>query len=85
LDSKSAAFSRMRRAEIGHHHHIAANIFSAMRRSPLVRKDNLGVANCDQLNCVAKLALTQSREGISAIIGSDLKQSSQIKIGSRGR
>ena len=49
-------FSRLRRAEAGHHHHIAGQYLLRYAQEASWREDNRRVANGDQLRRVAKLA-----------------------------
>ena len=50
-------FSRMRRAEIGHHHHIAGPYLLRYAQEASWREDNRRVSNGDQVNRVAGLAM----------------------------
>ena len=50
-------FSRMRRAEIGHHHHIAGAYLLRYAQEASWREDNRRSSNGEQLNRVAGLAL----------------------------
>jgi len=50
-------FSRLRRAEIGHHHHVAGPYLLRYAQEGAWREDNRRVANGDQVQRVAKLAL----------------------------
>src|SRR5260221_4982793 len=50
-------FSRMRRAEIGHHHHIAGAYLLRYAQEPAWREDNRRVTNGDQVGRVATLAM----------------------------
>jgi transposase-like protein len=50
-------FSRMRRAEIGHHHHIAGAYLLRYAQEASWREDNRRVANGEQAERVAHLAL----------------------------
>ncbi len=50
-------FSRMRRAEIGHHHHIAGAYLLRYAQEASWREDNRRVANGDQVSRVAGLAM----------------------------
>jgi transposase-like protein len=50
-------FSRMRRAEIGHHHHIAGAYLLRYAQEASWREDNRRVPNGDQVSRVAALAL----------------------------
>ena len=50
-------FSRMRRAEIGHHHHIAGNYLLRYAQEASWREDNRRVSNGDQTFRVAGLAM----------------------------
>ena len=49
-------FSRLRRAESGHHHHIAGAYLLRYAQEASWREDNRRIANGDQLRRVAKLA-----------------------------
>jgi hypothetical protein len=49
-------FSRLRRAEIGIHHHIARAYLLRYAQEPSWREDNRRVSNGDQVNRVAALA-----------------------------
>jgi transposase-like protein len=50
-------FSRMRRAEIGHHHHIAGTYLLRYAQEASWREDNRRVANGEQTRTVAALAM----------------------------
>src|ERR1700745_3872407 len=50
-------FSRMRRAEIGHHHHIAGAYLLRYAQEASWREDNRRSSNGEQVNRVAGLAL----------------------------
>jgi transposase-like protein len=50
-------FSRMRRAEIGHHHHIAGAYLLRYAQEASWREDNRRLSNGEQMNRVAGLAL----------------------------
>jgi len=50
-------FSRMRRAEIGHHHHIAGQYLLRYAQEATWREDNRRTANGEQVNRLAGLAL----------------------------
>ncbi len=50
-------FSRLRRAEIGHHHHIAGAYLLRYAQEASWREDNRRVTNGDQVRTVAHLAL----------------------------
>jgi transposase-like protein len=52
-------FSRMRRAEIGHHHHIAGAYLLRYAQEASWREDNRRVPNGDQVSRLTGLALTQ--------------------------
>jgi transposase-like protein len=52
-------FSRMRRAELGHHHHIAGTYLLRYAQEAFWREDNRRVSNGDQVNRVAHLALNR--------------------------
>jgi hypothetical protein len=49
--------SRMRRAEIGHHHHIAGQYLLRYAQEASWREDNRRQSNGDQVNRLAGLAL----------------------------
>ena len=49
-------FSRMRRGEIGHHHHVAGPYLTAYAREAAWREDNRRVSNGDQVQHAVKLA-----------------------------
>lgn len=51
-------FSRMRRAEIGHHHHIAGTYLIRYAQEASWREDNRRVSNGEQVSRVASLALS---------------------------
>jgi transposase-like protein len=50
-------FSRMRRAEIGHHHHIAGAYLLRYAQEASWREDNRRMSNGDQVHTVAALAM----------------------------
>jgi transposase-like protein len=52
-------FSRMRRAEIGHHHHIAGPYLLRYAQESSWREDNRRAKNGDQVSRLAGLAMTQ--------------------------
>jgi transposase-like protein len=54
-------FSRMRRAEIGHHHHIAGPYLLRYAQEATWREDNRRVRNGDQVQRVAGLAMKQKQ------------------------
>jgi hypothetical protein len=49
-------FSRLRRAEIGHHHHIAGNYLLRYAQEAAWREDNRRVANGQQVERIVSLA-----------------------------
>ena len=49
-------FSRLRRAEAGHHHHIAGQYLLRFAQEAAWREDNRRVSNGDQMRRIAKLA-----------------------------
>jgi hypothetical protein len=51
----------MRRAEIGHHHHIAGAYLLRYAQEVSWREDNRRTANGEQVNRIAKLALSQKQ------------------------
>ncbi len=50
-------FSRMRRAEIGHHHHLAGAYLLRYAQEASWREDNRRVPNGDQVSRIAGLAM----------------------------
>jgi hypothetical protein len=50
-------FSRMRRAEIGHHHHLAGAYLLRYAQEASWREDNRRASNGDQVNRIAGLAM----------------------------
>jgi hypothetical protein len=54
-------FSRMRRAEIGHHHHIAGAYLLRYAQEASWREDNRRISNGEQVNRVAALAMVSKR------------------------
>lgn len=50
-------FSRLRRAEIGHHHHVAGPYLVRFAQEAAWREDNRRLANGEQVRAVAKLAM----------------------------
>jgi hypothetical protein len=50
-------FSRMRRAELGHHHHIAGPYLLRYAQEASWREDNRRVSNGDQVDMVSALAM----------------------------
>jgi transposase-like protein len=54
-------FSRMRRAEIGHHHHIAGPYLLRFAQEASWREDNRRLSNGEQVNRVAGLAMISKR------------------------
>lgn len=50
-------FSRLRRAEIGHHHHIAGEYLLRYAQEASWREDNRRVTNGEQVNRIASLAM----------------------------
>jgi len=57
-------FSRLRRAEIGTHHHIAGPYLAAYANEMAWREDHRRVANGDQFRTVAGLAMSH---GVSRV------------------
>ena len=53
-------FSRMRRAEIGHHHHIAGAYLLRYAQEASWREDNRRVTNGEQVSRVAALAMSRA-------------------------
>jgi hypothetical protein len=51
-------FSRMRRAEIGHHHHVAGPYLLRYAQEASWREDCRRLSNGEQVNRVAALAMT---------------------------
>jgi transposase-like protein len=54
-------FSRMRRAEIGHHHHIAGNYLLRYAQEASWREDNRRVSNGEQTLKIASLAMKRKQ------------------------
>jgi hypothetical protein len=54
-------FSRLRRAEIGIHHHIAGGYLLRYAQESSWREDNRRVSNGDQVNRIAALALKRGK------------------------
>jgi transposase-like protein len=54
-------FSRMRRAEIGHHHHVAGPYLIRFAQEAAWREDNRRVSNGEQVNRVARLAMASKQ------------------------
>jgi len=52
-------FSRLRRAEIGHHHHVAGTYLLRYAQESSWREDNRRVSNGDQVNRLVALAMTR--------------------------
>jgi hypothetical protein len=50
-------FSRMRRAEIGHHHHVAGPYLLRFAQAAAWREDNRRMSNGEQVNAVAGHAM----------------------------
>jgi transposase-like protein len=53
-------FSRLRRAEIGHHHHIAGTYLLRYAQEAAYREDNRRLSNGEQIRNVAALALKRA-------------------------
>jgi hypothetical protein len=54
-------FSRMRRAEIGHHHHLAGPYLLRFAQEASWREDNRRLSNGEQVNRVAGLAMASKQ------------------------
>jgi transposase-like protein len=54
-------FSRMRRGEIGHHHHIAGPYLLRFAQEASWREDNRRISNGEQVNRMAGLAMVSKR------------------------
>jgi transposase-like protein len=54
-------FSRMRRAEIGHHHHIAGAYLLRYAQEASWREDNRRMSNGEQVNRLAALAVSRGK------------------------
>ncbi len=52
-------FSRMRRAEIGHHHHVSGDYLLRYAQEASWREDNRRVSNGDQVHRIAALAMSR--------------------------
>ena len=69
-------FSRLRRAEIGHHHHIAGAYLLRYAQEASWREDNRRVANGEQVEPACRAGYeAASRQWISAAIGSGTQSS----------
>jgi hypothetical protein len=60
-DMAEESFSRLRRAEIGIHHHIAGAYLLRYAQESSWREDNRRVSNGDQVNRIAALALKRGK------------------------
>ena len=58
-NSAESFFSRLRRAEIGHHHHIAGAYLLRYAQEAAWREDNRRVSNGEQVHLVAGLAMAR--------------------------
>ena len=68
-------FSRLRRAEIGHHHHIAGAYLLRYAQEAAWREDNRRVANGDQVGRVAALAMKRKAvSGFRRLLAAPLKR-----------
>src|ERR1700674_5418387 len=56
-NASESYFSRLRRAELGHHHHIAGAYLLRYAQEASWREDNRRVSNGDQTRTVAQLAM----------------------------
>lgn len=54
-------FSRMRRGEIGHHHHIAGPYLLRLAQEASWREDNRRISNGEQVGRLAGLAMKSGR------------------------
>ena len=63
-------FSRLRRSEIGHHHHVAVPTCFATRRQALGAKITAASATANKSNALLVLPLPASLRWISAVTGS---------------
>jgi hypothetical protein len=54
-------FSRMRRAEIGHHHHVAGPYLLRFAQEASWREDNRRLSNGEQVNRIAGLAMASKQ------------------------
>jgi hypothetical protein len=54
-------FSRLRRAEIGIHHHICRRVSAALRAGKFMAEDSRRVSNGDQVSRVATLAMKRGK------------------------
>jgi hypothetical protein len=52
-------FSRMRRTEIGHHHHVAGAYFLRLAQEGSWREDKRRLSNGEQVNRIGGLALNR--------------------------
>ena len=58
-NSAESFFSRLRRAEIGHHHHIAGAYLLRYAQEAAWREDNRRISNGEQIRLVAGLAMAR--------------------------
>jgi hypothetical protein len=65
-------FSRLRRAEIGIHHHIAGAYLLRYAQESSWREDNRRVSNGDQVSRITSLALKRGKPETSPAIGRDM-------------
>jgi hypothetical protein len=54
-------YSRMRRAEIGHHHHVAGQYLIRYAQEMAWREDRRRMSNGEQVNAIVGLALTNKK------------------------
>jgi ISXO2-like transposase domain len=69
-------FSRMRRGEIGHHHHLAGAYLLRYAQEASWREDNRRVSNGDQLQRVSALAMRHKPSVDSAATGKGMSKNS---------
>jgi hypothetical protein len=77
-------FSRLRRAEIGIHHHIAGAYRLRYAQESSWREDNRRVSNGDQVNRIGALALKLARAWISRGIGQPSPTKTGPSLGEAG-
>jgi ISXO2-like transposase domain len=71
-------FSRMRRGETGHHHHVAGPYLIRFAQESAWREDHREYSNGSQVDRVVALAMTTSRVLFSAVLTADYPDKSLI-------
>lgn len=57
INGAESFFSRMRRGEIGHHHHLAGTYLARYAQEAAWREDYRRLSNGDQVRCIVRLGL----------------------------